>query len=122
MVVMVYAYESVYCGLHGINTGGVFEVDNVAEADEIGKEMAYDLIDGYSHVFEDYDQEEVKEGIEWEVWPVRDNTGLSVRELDCEFTNLGRSLFVDEYDAYLAECGYNVWEVSEEEYEKYKEF
>lgn len=66
MVVMVYAYESIYCGLHGINTGGVFEVDNVAEADEIGKEMAYDL--------------------------------------------------------YLAECGYNVWEVSEEEYEKYKEF
>ena len=34
MVVMIYAYESVYCGLHGINTGGVFEVDNVAEADE----------------------------------------------------------------------------------------
>lgn len=30
--------------------------------------------------------------------------------------------FYDEYDAYLAECGYNVWEVSEEEYEKYKEF
>ena len=76
MVVMVYAYESIYCGLHGINTGGVFEVDNAAEADEIGREMAYDLIDGYSHVFEDYDQEEVKEGIEWEVWPVRDNTGL----------------------------------------------
>ena len=30
--------------------------------------------------------------------------------------------FYDEYDAYLAECGYNVWEVLEEEYEKYKEF
>lgn len=25
MVVMIYAYESVYCGLHGINTGGVYE-------------------------------------------------------------------------------------------------
>lgn len=34
MVVMIYAYESVYCGLHGINTGGVFEVDSVAEADD----------------------------------------------------------------------------------------
>lgn len=43
MVVMIYAYESVYCGLHGINTG------------------------------------------------------LSVSELDCEFANLGRSLFIDEY-------------------------
>lgn len=55
MVVMIYAYESVYCGLHGINTGGVFEVDSVAEADDIGKGMAYDVIDGYSHAFEDYD-------------------------------------------------------------------
>lgn len=82
MVVMIYAYESVYCGLHGINTGGVFEVDSVAEADDIGKGMAYDVIDGYSHAFEDYDLKEVEEGIEWEVWPVRDNTGLSVSELD----------------------------------------
>lgn len=97
MVVMVYAYESVYCGLHGINTGGVFEVDSVAEADDIGKGMAYDVIDGYSHTFEDYDLEEVEEGIEWEVWPVRDNTGLSVSELDCEFANLGRSFFINEY-------------------------
>lgn len=67
------------------------------EADDIGKGMAYDVIDGYSHAFEDYDLEEVEEGIEWEVWPVRDNTGLSVSELDCEFANLGRSLFIDEY-------------------------
>lgn len=97
MVVMIYAYESVYCGLHGINTGGVFEVDSVAEADDIGKGMAYDVIDSYSHAFEDYDLEEVEEGIEWEIWPVRDNTGLSVSELDCEFANLGRSLFINKY-------------------------
>ena len=30
--------------------------------------------------------------------------------------------FYGEYDAYLAECGYNLWEITEEEYEKYKEF
>lgn len=35
MVVMIYAYEDIYCGLHGINTGGVFEVDSVAEAFEV---------------------------------------------------------------------------------------
>lgn len=97
MVVMIYAYESIFCGLHGINTGGVFEVDSAAEADDIGKGMAYDVIDGYSHIFEDYNLEEVEEGIEWEVWPIRDNTGLSVRELDCEFATLGRSLFIDKY-------------------------
>lgn len=97
MVVMIYAYESVYRGLHGINTGGVFEVENEAEANDIGEGMAYDVIDGYSHLFEDYDLEEVKEGIEWEVWPVRDNTELSVRELDCKFATLGRNLFIDKY-------------------------
>ena len=97
MVVMIYAYESIFCGLHGINTGGVFEVENEAEANDIGKGMAYDVIDSYSHLFEDYDLEEVEEGIEWEVWPVRDNTGLSVRELDREFATLGRSLFINEY-------------------------
>lgn len=91
---MIYAYESVYCGLHGINTGGVFEVDSVAEADDIGKGMAYDVIDGYSHAFEDYDLEEVEEGIEWEVWPVRDNTGLSVSELAVIFQTHMKCFFL----------------------------
>lgn len=97
MVVMIYAYENIFCGLHGINTGGVFEVKNEAEANDIGESMAYDVIESYGHIFEDYDSEEVEEGIEWEVWPIRDNTGLSVRELDREFARLGRDLFIDEY-------------------------
>lgn len=97
MVVMIYAYESVYSGLHGINTGGVFEVEDEMEANDIGESMAYDVIESYSHVFESYDPEEVEEGIEWEVWPIRENFDLSVRELDREFARLGRDLFIDEY-------------------------
>lgn len=30
--------------------------------------------------------------------------------------------FDGEYENYIGECGYDVWEITEEEYEKYKEF
>lgn len=31
MVVMIYAYESIFCGLYGINTGGIIDSDELDE-------------------------------------------------------------------------------------------
>ena len=36
MKVFIYAYESTYGGMHGINTLAVYDVSTLAEADEIG--------------------------------------------------------------------------------------
>lgn len=97
MKVVVYAYENIFGGLHGINTGGVFDVGDISESSVIGEELAYDVIDSYSHVFEDYDREEVEEGIAWEVYQVREDTGMTTAQLDKEYARLGFSDFVSEY-------------------------
>ena len=101
---VIYAYESTYCGLHGIYDICVTEADSLDEADDIGETMAYEVIDSYSHLFvseeEDCDEDEEYEATspEWEyarILPKWDN--IPTEELDAEAAELGYEEFVNKY-------------------------
>ena len=102
---VIYAYESTYCGLHGIYDICVTEADSLDEIDDIGETMAYEVIDSYSHLFAnddvyDYDEDDDYEvtSPEWEyarILPKWDN--IPTAELDAEAAELGYEEFVNKY-------------------------
>ena len=99
---VIYAYESTYCGSHGIYDICVAEIDSLDEADDIGKTMAYEVIDSYSHLFtNDEDEEYEATSPEWEyarILPKWDN--IPTAELDAEAAELGYEEFVNKYCKY----------------------
>lgn len=104
---VIYAYESTYCGLHGIYNICVTEADSLDEVDDIGETMAYEVIDSYSHLFaddeEDCDKDEEYEATspEWEyarILPKWNN--IPTEELDAEAAELGYEEFVNKYCKY----------------------
>ena len=96
---VIYAYESTYSGLHGIYNICVTEADSLDEVDDIGEAMAYEVIDTYSHLFaNDEDEEYEATSPEWEyarILPKWDN--ISTAELDAEAAELGYEEFVNKY-------------------------
>lgn len=99
---VIYAYESTYGGLHGIYDICVTEADSLDEADDIGETMAYEVIDTYSHLFtNDEDEECEATSPEWEytrILPKWDN--IPTAELDAEAAELGYEEFVNKYCKY----------------------
>ena len=99
---VIYAYESTYGGLHGIYDICVTEVNSLDEADDIGETMAYEVIDTYSHLFaNDEDEEYEATSPEWEytrILPKWDN--IPTAELDAEAAELGYEEFVNKYCKY----------------------
>lgn len=99
---VIYAYESTYGGLHGIYNICVTEADSLDEADDIGKTMAYEVIDSYSHLFvNDEDEEYETTSPEWEytrILPKWDD--IPTAELDAEAAELGYEEFVNKYCKY----------------------
>ena len=99
---VIYAYESTYGGLHGIYDICVTEVNSLDEADHIGETMAYEVIDTYSHLFaNDEDEEYEATSPEWEytrILPKWDN--IPTAELDAEAAELGYEEFVNKYCKY----------------------
>ena len=96
---VIYAYESTYGGLHGIYDICVTEVNSLDEADSIGEAMAYEVIDSYSHLFTNDEDEEYEDtSPEWEytrILPKWDN--IPTAELDAEAADLGYKEFVNKY-------------------------
>ena len=96
---VIYAYESTYSGLHGIYNICVTEADSLDEADDIGETMAYEVIDSYSHLFtNDEDEEYEATSPEWEyarILPKWDN--IPTAELDAEAAELGYEEFINKY-------------------------
>ena len=96
MKVFIYAYENTYGGMHGINTLAVYDVDTLAEADEIGFNMAQEVIESYD--FFDEADEELLENCCWDVYVIKDEfQSMPTRELDTLCCNLGCDLFTDKY-------------------------
>ena len=54
---LIYADESQYCGLHGIYDWDVVECDTKEEAQEIGVQMSYEVINSYSDLVGAYEEE-----------------------------------------------------------------
>ena len=96
---VIYAYESTYGGLHGIYDICVTEANSLNEVDNIGETMAYEVIDTYSHLFaNDEDEEYEATSPEWEytrILPKWDN--IPTAELDAEAAELGYEEFVNKY-------------------------
>ena len=96
---VIYAYESTYGGLHGIYDICVTEANSLDEVDNIGETMAYEVIDTYSHLFaNDEDEEYEATSPEWEytrILPKWDN--IPTAELDAEAVELGYEEFVNKY-------------------------
>ena len=99
---VIYADESTYCGLHGIYDICVTEADSLDEIDDIGETMAYEVIDTYSYLFaNDEDEEYEATSPEWEytrILPKWDN--IPTAELDAEAAELGYEEFVNKYCKY----------------------
>ena len=99
---VIYAYESIYGGSHGIYDICVTEVNSLDEADDIGETMAYEVIDSYSHLFtNDEDEEYEATSPEWEytrILPKWDN--IPTATLDAEAAELGYKEFVNKYCKY----------------------
>lgn len=99
---VIYAYESTYGGLHGIYDICVTEINSLDEADDIGETMAYEVIDSYSHLFaNDEDEECEATSPEWEytrILPKWDD--IPTETLDAEAAELGYEEFVNKYCKY----------------------
>lgn len=57
MRVFILATEGIYGGLHGIYDFDVVDVESFDEADEIGREMSYGLIESYGNIMESLENE-----------------------------------------------------------------
>ena len=102
MKVFIYAFEDKYGGLHGISDQAVVGVADMEEANSIGNEMAWSVIESYGHLFEDYDEGDEDEfeeesGTEWFIYKIRDDINLSVEELDNICALEDWESFVEEY-------------------------
>lgn len=99
MKVFIYAYEQNYGGLHGIYDMCVCDIDSLNEIDEIGSDMAQQVVDSYSYLFEDECDDEDDDSISlcWESYKIKDNIALSTNELDRICNELGYELFIKEY-------------------------
>ena len=99
---VIYAYESTYSGLHGIYNICVTEADSLNEADGIGETMAYEVIDSYSHLFTNDEDEEYEATYpEWEYTRILSKwDNIPTETLDAEAAELGYEEFVNKYCKY----------------------
>lgn len=99
---VIYAYESTYGGSHGIYNICVTEVNSLDEADDIGKTMAYEVIDSYSHLStNDEDEEYEATSPEWEYTRILSKwDNIPTETLDAEAAELGYEEFVNKYCKY----------------------
>lgn len=75
MLVYIFACDSVYGGLHGMNEEDVVEVPNLSVAHRIGQNMSEDVIYSYGE-FDDEELENTGELQEWRVYKIRDEFSL----------------------------------------------
>lgn len=109
MRVFIYAYEGQYCGLHGIEDLTCTEVNSIKEAEEIGREMSENVISSFGledeWLAEDDESEDCTDygtyaeyfGLQYEIYKIKDEVNLSIRELDSICSRLGKETFINEY-------------------------
>lgn len=102
--VFIYACEGVYGGLHGICSSGCYEVENLEVAEEIGCEMAQQVVEDYLY---DEEDEDFEPEYEYCIWKIREDINLSMKELDEEAYHHDYKSFVELY------CEDKMWEEEE---------
>lgn len=114
MLCAIYAYESLYDGLHGMDSSIIVYCNSVEEAEEIATEISLRIMESYSCIMddfyenasEDYEEgtdewyeaiEEMKqENVAYNIYTVSHTKGKSIRELEHEFRN-HRDRFIETY-------------------------
>ena len=102
MKVYIYAYESSYGGLHGIEKSCVCDVRSINEANEIGHEMSMevfeDFIDEEEYIDEngEIDYDLVNDRLCWEIWRIKDDF-INTEDLDEISYNLNIYIFIKKY-------------------------
>ena len=102
MKVYIYAYESLYRGLYGIESSYICDVSSIDEANEIGHEMSMEVfenfINGEEYIDEngEIDYDFVNEELCWEIWKIKDDF-INIEDLNYISYNLGRDSFIEKY-------------------------
>lgn len=103
----IWAAESVYCGLYDMYESSVEECNSFDEAIQLGREMAYDVINSYDCTLpdpedfmnSDWDELDWYEDHElvyvWEIKPEYQST--SIDDLNLARVNLSHTDFVTQY-------------------------
>jgi len=96
MRVFIYVYENAPCGIPDVYEQGVYEVKSLEEAENIGNEMADNVISEY---FED---EAVEPDLECDVYKITEDCELSMEALaDKAFCQYYKSFIADYCDGKL---------------------
>ena len=109
MRVYICACDNTYGGLHGMNDWCIIDVSNIEEANAIGLEMSYNVMDSYDCITEYLESEAdtlcERDTDEWEVAyeeAAMDNTSWNIWEIDEEaakgLTNEELEKLVDDFE------------------------
>lgn len=112
----VYACESMYGGHHGMNSMGVYDVEDWQTKEDVYQEyvpcMSFDVMQSYHIIMEDlvdrdsFDNEDeyyealeeaMNENVDGYVVQIRDDVTLSTVELDNICNTIGEEEFIEEY-------------------------
>ncbi len=116
MLYAIYAYESMYGGLHGMNSFLVVECESMEEAEEIGSQESLNVMESYndimSSIYEEASQEYEEETDEWygmvdsimeensayEIFEIKNTKveGRTMTDLENEFFN-DKDSFIKKY-------------------------
>lgn len=115
MLVAIYAYEQIFCGLHGMCTHTVVEVANEEEAEEYAIAESIDVITSYSEIMEnleenyhyEYDDNEeefedeildelINDDVAYEIYKITKETTESLEQLNQKFYRDPEG-FLEEY-------------------------
>ena len=95
MKVFIYATEGQYEGLHGVFEHDIVDVNDINEAQEIGRDLATQLIEEFelNEEAEWYEQE-----LYWDIYPIKEEyCDMTNYELGSIAFSLGYEDFVEEY-------------------------
>lgn len=111
----IYAYEDIYGGLHGMHELAVVEAKSEEDAEFIATEMCENVIDSYSEIIENFEENAFAEGLEegteewdasieeqwredksYEIYKITKETNESIEILDDKFNNDPEG-FLEEY-------------------------
>ena len=96
MRVAIYATEPFYGGLHGYFNCGIYHIDAISEANEIGRYLCDELIDSYTSLSELYEDRERE--YDYAVYEIPDTfDDISDDQLDADLYDYGLSGFIKRY-------------------------
>jgi len=92
----IHAYEDRFQGLHGVEEYEVIEACDDEDAEQYANEMAEEVIDSYSYMWDEDDYDEIEEEKCYEIYKLTEDTNASLEELNDEWYD-DPEAFLDKY-------------------------